>query len=193
MKRMAMIGCVCLLGPLSACYNLKAYVDPGLQQIRYADLRQPMKPISIGVLVEFQRSGQELPSMKERANGAVLRVLKDSKLFSTVHSGVATSDRKLEVVINNAGGEIKDNAYNTAATFGLIGTRTTDYYMISVTYQIPGKESIVMEYHHAIHATLGLKLGPPGLESMTFHAAFDKIVEEVILLLLYELQEKGVL
>ena len=100
---------------------------------------------------------------------------------------------RVDVVINNAGGEIKDNAYNTAATFGLIGTRTTDYYMISVTYQIPGKESIVMEYQHAIHATLGLKLGPPGLESMTFHAAFDKIVEEVILLLLYELQEKGVL
>ena len=191
MKRLAIVGCVCLLGSLSAC--MKAYVDPGLQKIRYADLRQPKKPMSIGVLVEFQRAGREFPSVNESARGTVLRVLRDSQLFSAVYSGVATSERKLEVVINNAGGETKGSGYVTALTLGAAGTGTIDYYIITATFQIPGTQPIVMEYQHALHATMGVKSGPKGLEPMTVSAAFDKVVEEVMLLLLYELQEKGVL
>lgn len=193
MKRLAMIACVCLLGPLSACFNMKAYVDPGLQKIHYADLSKPKEPISIGVLVEFQRRGKELASVNERARGTVLRVLRNSKLFSSVHSGVATSERKLEVVINNTGGETKGSPYATGFTFGAVGTGTTDYYMITATYQIPGREPIVMEYQHAIHATIGAKSGPKGLDPMTLNAAFDKVVEEVVLLLLHDLGEKGLL
>ena len=193
MKRLAMVACVGFLGFLSACMSVKAYVDPGLQKIRYVDLRQPQERFSIGVLVEFQRDGQEFPSVNESARGTVLRVLKASQLFSSVHRGVATSERKLEIIINNAGGETKGSAVVTGLIFGGVGTGTVDHYIITANYRSPGNQAIVLEYQHVIHATVGLKSGPKGLEPMTISAAFDKVVEEVVLLLLYDLQEKGVL
>lgn len=193
MKRLAMIGYVCLLGPLLGCLSLTAYVDPGLQKISYAELEQPSRPTSIGVVVEFQRAGKELPSANERARSRVIRVLTNSKLFSSVHSGVVTSDKKLEVVINNTGGSTKGSGYITALTLGAIGTTTVDNYIITSTYQVVGSDPIVKEYLHAIHCTFGAKSGPKGLKAMPIGAAFDKVVEEAMLLLLYELQSQGVL
>ena len=194
MKRLLlMIGCVSLVGVLAGCFNVKAYVDPSLRKFHYEDLRQPDERISIGVLVEFQRDGQEYLPVTEDARSTVLRVLRDSKLFLAVHSGVATSDRQLEVVINNTGGSTEGSGYVTGLTLGAAGTSTIDRYLITATYRVPGKQPVVMEYQHAIHATIGNKAGPEGLESMTIDAAFDKVVEEVVLLLLHELQEEGFL
>lgn len=194
MKRLLLvIGCISLLGSVTGCINLKAYVDPGLSKVRYENLQQPGERVSIGALVEFQRDGQEYLPVTDSARTIVLRVLRDSKLFTEVYSGVATSDRQLEVVINNTGGSTKGSGTATGLTLGAVGTATVDRYFITATYRGPGNQPTVMEYQHAIHTTLGNKAGPDGLEAVTIDAAFDKVVEEVVLLLLYDLQEKGFL
>ena len=185
-----LIGCV---GGLVGCLAQKAYVDPGLRKVHYEDLRRPNERISIGVLVEFQRDSQEYLPPTDNARSTVLRVLRDSKLFSAVHSGVATSDRQLEFVINNTHGSTKGSGYVTGFTLGAAGTSTIDPYFITATYRVPQQPPVVMEYQHAIYGTIGNKAGPEGLESMTVDAAFAKVVEEVVLLLLHELQEEGFL
>lgn len=187
------VGFLILAITVSGCFTLKAYVDPGLRSVSYTDFKSTDKGPVLGVLVEFQRDGETFPTVTGDAREIVLRVLNQSKLFSNVLSGTVGSEVQLKVVINNTGGETRGSGTATGLTLGAVGTATTDNYIITTTYEDSGVEPITQEYRHAIHATLGNKKGPAGLESMTIDEAFDKVVEQVILLLLYDLQQKGVL
>lgn len=185
LRLLIIVGCLILATAISGCINLQAYVDPGLRSVSYTDFKITGKGPVLGVLVEFQRDGKPFPAVTGEAREIVLRVLNQSKLFSNVLSGTVGSEARLKVVINNTGGETKESES---------GTAITDRYIITAIYEDSGVEPITQEYRHAIHSTIwdGEK-GPLGLESMTVSEAFDKVVEQVILLLLYDLQQKDIL
>lgn len=182
-----------LLGVLSGCISMKAYVDPQLRLVSYSDLSNTSKGPSLGVLVAFQRDGESYPAVTGDARNTILRVLKKTTLFSSVSSGIVNTEAQLNIVINNTGGETKGSGYATGFSFGAVGTRTLDRYIITAVYEVEGAQPITKEYRHAIHATVGNARGPKGLKSMTVSDAFDVVVEQVVLLFLYDLQQEGIL
>ena len=187
------VGNVCLLSLVMGCVNLQSYVDPTLRKVQFDELKAPAQPLSIGVLVEFQQNGEEKVAATGNARKIVLNVLETSNLFSSVHSGVATSDRHLKLVIDNTGGSIKGSGTLTGLTFGAVGTATTDRYYVTATFEDSASQSVVKEYQHALHSTIGSKSGPEGLEPMPTMDAWEQVIGEVVLLLLYDLQADGLL
>lgn len=190
----AIFASLLCLGGLSGCIsNIRAYVDPGLRIVSYADLNTTRQYPSLGVIVEFQRDGKRYPPATGKSREIVLKVLNKTKLFPTISSGVVGTDARLKIVINNTGGETKGSGAATVFTGGLIGAKTTDRYIISAVYEGTKTQPFIKEYRHAIHAILGSGADPEGLQPVTISTAFDVVVEQVILLLLYDLQQEGIL
>ncbi len=181
------------LGTLSGCISMTGYVDPQLKSVSYKDLSTTQKGPELGVFVEFQRSGQPFTPVTEQARETVLRVLNKANVFSSVKRGVFSikTEARLKVVINNTRGKTKGSPVATGVTFGAIGTGTIDPYLISAAYEHADSQPITKEYQHAIHSTIGSASAPEGLKPMTISDAFDAVVEQVILLLLFDLQQAG--
>lgn len=190
---LGIIELLLIVGLTTGCIGMKGYVDPKLKSISYAELNTPPKAPSLGVLVEFQREGKLYRPVNAKMRKLVLGVLRKSKLFSSVSSGTVGTETQLKIVINNTGGETIGHGYATGCTFGLIGTKTIDRYIINAVYERENKKPIEKSYQHAVHATIGIASGPKGQTSMPIGEAVDSAMEQVTLLLLYDLQKQGIL
>ena len=67
----------------------------------------------------------------------------------------------------------------------------TDGYVLTATFRATGKQAVTKVYRHAIHSTIGNADGPPGLVAEeSVQAAFDTVVEGLVLNLLLDLQKE---
>ena len=73
----------------------------------------------------------------------------------------------------------------------MAGTTVTDYYEMEAVLSLNDKVVKKTGYKHALHSTVGLKKAPEGLEPMTPSAAFGRIVEQLILNFLQDIQNSG--
>jgi hypothetical protein len=181
---------------VAGCLSVKSYVDPELRKVEYADLlaRQDRRPLSVAV--QFQRNGEAKSSANEQVQERVVKILEASKLFATV---TTTSEGhgldRLQLVLNNvadvdgaAGKDVK-----TGLTFGASGSLVTDSYVMSATFLRPGSVAVEKTYRHALHTTIGSAEGPPNLRPMELQAAFDKVLEDLMLNLILDLQREELL
>ncbi len=68
----------------SGCLSIKAYVDPQLPKVGYADLLARPDPRPVSLLVEFRRNGEPATLGATTAREAVPTVVEKSKLFSSL-------------------------------------------------------------------------------------------------------------
>ena len=79
----------------------------------------------------------------------------------------------------------------TGLTFGAKGSQVTDGYVMTAKFQGGGRPGVTKVYRHAIHRTIGNADGPTGLVAEeSLQAAFDKVVEGLVLNLLLDLQKE---
>lgn len=192
MKLRTMGALVALMIATSGCLSLKAYVDPQLPRVGYADLlaRATTKPVSLRV--EFHRNGEPATLGASTARGAVRTVVEKSKLFSALLDKPGDDVDRLEIVLDNVGdtGDAAGKGALTGLTFGAKGSQVTDGYVFTATFRAVGKPAVTKTYRHAIHSTIGNAEGPPGLVAEeSLRAAFDKVVEGLVLNLLLDLQK----
>ena len=176
----------------SGCLSLKAYVDPQLPRVGYADLLARPHPRPVSLRVEFHRNGEPATLGASTARGAVRSVVEKSKLFSTLLDKPADDVDRLEIVLDNVGdtGDAAGKGALTGLTFGAKGSQVTDGYVFTATFRAVGRPAVTRTYRHAIHSTIGNAEGPPGLVAEeSLRAAFDKVVEGLVLNLLLDLQK----
>lgn len=178
---------------LSGCLGTTGYVDTKLQKVSYQDLRPGTKGAPVSLEFEFHTFGKFNGGATASTRENILEILEKSKIFSSVNRETLNTPSRLKIIINNTGGVSTSSGHVTGLTLGAMGTATTDYYEITATYNDNGKQPVVEEYRHAIHATIGNKRGPEGLTPMTLPEATDTMIEEVVLLFLHDLQKKGIL
>jgi len=180
---------------LTGCLSVKSYVDPTLPKVDYASLKPAENKHPVQLLYEFQNQGAVNANAVKLTQGTAVDVLKKSNLFSEVAVAPATADYKLFVTINNVP-VTKDAAakgFATGLTFGLAGNTVTDGYECKVTYQAPGKTAVSKDYKHALHSTIGNASGPAGLQPYKPEDAARKIVEDLMLNALNDLDKEGAL
>jgi hypothetical protein len=182
-----------IMGLTSAgCLSVKSYVDPQLPKVTYADLlrRSDVRPIYL--TLEFQTNGKPNSKGRSLALDRVTRTLEMSKLFSYVAFTPADTLDRIDIVMNNVGdkGEAITKGVGTGLTFGLAGSIVTDGYVFTTTFQAVGKEPVRKVYKHALHTTIGNANGPEGLKPLAVREAFDKVVEELVLNFLLDLQKE---
>jgi hypothetical protein len=176
----------------AGCLSVKSYVDPQLPKVTYADLLQRREVRPVFLRVEFQANGKANAKASSLALARVTRVLESSKLFSSVAAAAAADLDQMNILIDNVGdrSEAAAKGVGTGLTLGLAGSMVTDGYVFTGTYQAAGKTAVTKIYKHAMHSTIGNAKGPEGLTAMTVQQAFDKIVEELVLNFLLDLQKE---
>ncbi|MGD0801903.1 MAG: hypothetical protein ABR906_11355 [Terracidiphilus sp.] len=190
MKRIVIILAL-LVGGSGYAVASKSYVDPSYGKVQYSDIVKPAQPYRVRLVVEFQRNGQHLPAVDGELMKQVNRVIQASG-FAIQVSGGDTSMDELDITVNNVAdlGEARRKGFETGATFFLKGSTVTDYYEMSATAKIAGQTITKTGYKHAIHTTVGLARGPKDLPSMTVDEAFSKVVEQLVLNFLGDLQKE---
>ena len=172
------------------CATTKSYVDPGYGRATYDDITRRSEPYKVKIIVEFQRNGKHIPQVDSELMGHVERVVR-----GTGFAVPATQDTsgELKVIVNNVAdlGKAAVKGIGTGLTFGLAGSTVTDYYEMEATLSLNNKVINKTDYKHALHSTVGLKKPPEGLEPMTPSAAFGKVVEQLILNFLQDIQNSG--
>lgn len=190
MRNSRIIALVLFVAALAGC--VKSYVDPLLPKVSYTDLLARRDPQPLALTVAFQHNGAPATFGASRARDRVRAVIERSKLFSAVTETAGENADRLDVVLNNVGDtdEAAAKGAKAGATFGAAGSTVTDGFIFTATFRPVGKESVTKVYHHAIHSTVGNAEPPPGLVPMGIFAAFDKVIEDLVLNLLLDLQKE---
>jgi hypothetical protein len=175
------------------CFSVKAYVDPQLPKASYADLLARRDPRPVALMVEFHRNGKPATLGVSTAKEEVRAAVEKSKLFSSLLDKPSDDVDRLEIVLDNVGdtGGAAGKGALTGLTFGAKGSQVTDGYIFTATFRAVGKQAVTKVYRHAIHSTIGSAEGPPGLVAEeSVRAAFNKVVEGLVLNLLLDLQKE---
>lgn len=181
-----------LLLSAAGCISLKSYVDPSFSKTTYNDLRRTTaEPPKWKITVEFQRQGAPYPRVDSTLRQQVELVVRGSGMAIPADDAAGGT---LNVVLNNFGdtGAAVAKGFGTGLTFGLAGSTVADYYEMAVTLADNGKTTTKGGYKAAIYSTIGNADGPPGLEPLAPSAAFSKVVEQMLLNALADLQKEGV-
>ncbi len=183
---------------LGGCLQVRSYVDPKLPRASLADIQPPQstgqaRPLQLAF--EFQRNGSPHGGVARQVRPQIVRVLTDSKLFSSVSAGNSNEEARFEIVLNNLAniGDAAGKGFLTGLTFGGAGSLVTDSYVMSATFTAPGKPRVSKTYEHALHTTIGNKKGPEGLQPKSVKEAFEEVVDQLMLNLLRDLQKEGAL
>jgi hypothetical protein len=195
MNQRTMIGVTVVMSALlslTGCLSVKSYVDPELRKVEYADLlvRSERRPVSVAV--QFERNGELKSSVNGHVQERVVKILESSKLFSKVTTGDGQGLDRLQLVLNNVAdvdGAV-GKGVKTGVTFGAAGSLVTDTYVLKATFLQSGKVAVEKTYRHALHSTIGNAEGPPNLRPMGTQEAFDKVLEDLMLNLILDLQRE---
>lgn len=182
---------ILVAGSLTGCITSQTFVDPQYHKAGYESLQRISQPVPVKVDVEFQRNGQPLPAADNELRGHVERTLRATGvLLPAADSGQAT----IKVIGNNIAdlGAAKAAGFKTGLTFGGAGSVVADNYEFTCTYKGAAQEKS-FSYQHALHTTIGNAKGPAGLAPTTPADGFARVVEDVILNFVKDLQDSGVL
>jgi hypothetical protein len=189
----AVAGVLTVILMTAGCLSVKAYVDPQLPKVTYTDLLVRHDPRPLVLMVEFHRNGKPATLGASTAREAARAVVENSRLFSSLLDEPSGDIDRLEIVLDNVAdlGEAAGRGAATGATFGAQGSQVTDGYIFTATFRPVGKQAVTKVYRHAIHSTVGNVEGPPGLlPEESVRAAFNKVVEGLVLNLLLDLQKE---
>jgi len=186
-ERIAKQLLVCILfGLMTGCISAKSYVDPSYGKVKYEDLSRRTEPFRWKLVVEFMRNGSRLPTADAEVFGHVERVIRAAGIIPVTEVNAP----ELKVIVNNVAdnGAAVGKGFGTGMTFGLVGSTVTDNYEMEVVLTDGNKVLRKSGYKHAIHTTVGNASGPQGLEPMSVTAAFGKVVEQLLLNALKEIE-----
>ncbi len=174
----------------SACIDSAAFVDPSFRRIEYSDLKRPRLPRRVVLDVVFQRNEEHKPDVDPVVMKKVGRVLRDSGCFLPVAKDIDKRADRLMIVLDDVTNPGSDalTGIGTGVTFGLVGSEVTNGFVFTVTYEKAGSERDVKVYRHAIHTTVGNRSPPAGMVPMTPSEAFERVIEDLVLDWLGDLQ-----
>lgn len=175
----------------AGCISPRSFVDPTIPKVSYEAVRPRPSPLALKLETEFQRNGQGMPRVTPTLRLDVERVLLKSGLVAPQDHDVPGGT--IRVVVNNIAdqGAAAAKGFGTGLTFGLVGTTVTDRYEMTVTVTRAGRSTQSTLVRHALHTAIGNTTLPEGIETMTTGEAFSRVVEQMLLRCLSDLQKSG--
>jgi hypothetical protein len=175
--------------PLAGC--VKSYVMPLLPPVTYEDLLAAPSPRPVVFSLEFQRNGKATPSVSPTVRDKAVKILTTAKVFTAIGAEAAADTDTLKIVLDNVGdvGDAVGQGALTGLTFGAKGSTVTDGYVMTATFTRVGRAPVEKVYRHALVSTVGNASGPEGLTAMSVQEAFDRVLQDLVLNLLRDLQK----
>jgi hypothetical protein len=174
----------------SACVSPRSYVDTSYPPVNYDSVQRRAEPLRATVVAEFHRNGTPYPRAQTELREIVIRVLRGSGVFAPADTG---PDGEVQVTVNNIAdlGSAAAQGAGTGLTLGAIGTTVTDNYEMAITLNINGVTRSRSGLRHALHTAIGNTSTPAGVQTTTSAVAFQRVVEEMLLTALRDMQRAG--
>lgn len=187
-KTIVAIGLTALA--LSACVNPRSFVDPSQPKLTYENLNKRAEPLKLKLAVEFQRNGDPYPRADSTLRDNSERILRGTGVVNPVETGY---EGEIKIVVNNIAdkGQAAAKGFGTGLTFGLVGTTVMDAYEMSVTIAANGKTVTRTAIKHALFTAIGNTSLPEGVEAVPINVAFGRVLEQMLLRALQDLQNSG--
>lgn len=180
------LSCLALAG----CIAPKSFVDPSVQKVSYEDLNKRIEPLKLTLVVEFQRNGQSFPKANPLLKDSAERVLRGTGIITPVNDQ-ATGEVK--ITVNNIAdvGAAAAKGFGTGLTLGLAGSTVMDAYEMTISITANGKTASRSAIKHALYTAIGNTTLPPGVETVPPNVAFERVLEQMILRALQDMQKTG--
>jgi hypothetical protein len=172
---------------LLGCISSKSYLDPVYPKLTYGDVKRPIKPIPLALSVEFQRNGESFPKAVPTVLDASSRILRAT---GVVEPDGPNSIGQVKITLNNVSdlAAARAKGFGTGLTFGLVGTTVTDNYELTMSVTVNGKTVEKANIKNAFNTTVGNTSIPGGLETFTAGVAVQKVLEQMILEAIKQIQ-----
>lgn len=187
--------CLCLAATslLCACtVATRSYVEPAYHKAT-ADAIHPLTPtIPVRLVAHFQTNGVATPGADSALQQHVLEALTASGVFTPATGPTTTAS--IEVTANDVS-DLQDahhRGFHTGMTFGSSGSKVDDTYDFTFAYRDASGLDYQASYKHVIHTVVGNNVNDPvGAEATTPADAFRKVVDDVTMNFVWDLQSQG--
>lgn len=141
-------------------------------------------------MTPYLRNGKHLPKVDSTLRDNAERVLRGTGVI------VATNEQsvgEVKVVVNNIAdmSAAMAKGFGTGLTFGLAGSTVTDAYEMSISITANGKTVSRTGVKHSLYTIVGRGEVPAGSEAIPPNVAFERVLEQMILRALHEMQNTG--
>lgn len=165
---------------------------PGLS---YGNISRPETPLHLQLTVEFQRNGQHFPKGDVPLRDYASQILRDSGVISPVSefSPAGRSEGTVRVVLNNIAdsGTVAAQMPDRDHPLWMKGTTITDAYELSMFITTSRGTVSRTGIKHAVHTAIGNMRVPEGIQVFPQNQGFGKVLEQMMLRALVDLQESG--
>jgi len=176
---------------LSGCMSPRSYMDPGFPKMSYEQINRRNEPLKLKLTAEFQRNGAHYEKADLTLKDNSERILRGTGVITPSAEPV---DGEINIVCNNVGdlGSAAAKGIGIGLTFGAIGNTVTDGYELSVSIKTKdGKTINRSEIKHALHTAIGNTSVPEGVETVLPNVAFERVLEQMLLKAISDMQESG--
>jgi hypothetical protein len=173
-----------------------SFLGASFPKLEYRDVRKNAKPPRLKLVVEFQRNGEHFPKGDVPLRDYAAAIINDTGVIS-ISDVITESEEKeqgeVRIVLNNIADSSTVAAETSASKLPLwmVGKTITDAYEMSLFITAGGKTVSRTGIQQAIHTAIGNMVVPAGIESFPHNKAFGKMLEQMILKALMDLQKGG--
>lgn len=173
----------------AGCITPRSFLDPSFPLATYDNVERLPEPISVRVVVTFERFGKHFPAAEPELQRLTERTLRGSGLLLPAKDGAG----EFQITVNNFGdaGAAIAQGFGTGLTFGLVGTTIADGYDTTVLITYGGKLVKRVAVKNGIRTAIGNTPSTSSIETTTPAVAFERVIESIILGILVDMQKAG--
>jgi hypothetical protein len=172
---------------LFGCISPQSFIDPLAQKFTYDDIKRRVEPVKLRLSVEFQRNGLHFPKADSTLKDSAERTLRATGVIIPTD---VDSVGEIKIVVNNIAdlATAAAQGFGTGLTFGLIGSIVQDSYELTMTISIKGQTITRSGIKNSIFTAIGNAAAPDGVQTSPTDVAFSKVLEQMILQALKDVQ-----
>ena len=185
------LGSVIASFALAGCTSpKKSFLGASFPRVTYRDIAERNVPLRLKLGVEFQRNGKHFPEGDIPLKDYTNVILRKTGVVAPV---VDREEGEIRVILNNIAdsGTVTSEIARTRYPLWVIGKTITDAYELSMF--IITKEGTISRtgIKQAVHTAIGNMSIPEDVATFPQDQAFGKVLEQMILQALMEMQQNG--
>ena len=173
-----------------------SFLGASFPKVEYKDIKKRATPLRLKLVVEFQRNGEDFLKGDIPLRDYAAAILNETGIISTydvVTEAEKQEEGQIRIIVNN----VADSATVAAEESGpklprwMVGKTITDAYEMSLFITTRGKTIGRTGIKHAFHTVVGNMEIPDGIETFPSNEAFGRMLRQMILRALEDMQKSG--
>ncbi|MBA4141990.1 MAG: hypothetical protein H0X43_03070 [Nitrosospira sp.] len=187
-----LLACIASFALAGCASQPRSFLAASIPKVAYHDLERSGNPLRLKLVVEFQRNGKHFPRgdvpLKDYANS----ILRNTAAIIIIAAD-QVDEGEIRVVVNNVAdsGSVAAETARTALPLWVRGKTITDLYEMSMFITARGRSVSRTGIKHAFHTAIGNMDVPENIEVFPSDQAFGKMLEQMILRTLQDVQQSG--